>query len=164
MLASHSVEGLKIHFEIEIKAQPDKVWSKLASLECMNEWFSKKLVFEFREGGRFNMEVSIPGDGDFTFYGEVVKIDPPRELAFTWTEHEKGKTPWPVSTLVSFKLRPTKTGTIVSLTHSGFEKLQGELARSEYEGHIVGWERAEALKDLKALVEAAAEASAEAPA
>ena len=155
MLASHIADELKIHFEIEIKASPDKVWAKLASLEGMHEWFSKKLVFEFHPGGRFQMEVSIPGDGDFTFYGEVVKIDPPHELAFTWTEHEKGKTPWPIATLVSFKLRPKGDGTVVSLTHTGFEKLEGELARTEYEGHIVGWERAETLKELKAAVEAA---------
>jgi len=154
MLASHKADDLKIHFEIEINTTPERVWAKLASLEGMNEWFSRKLVFEFHEGGRFQMEVSIPGDGDFTFYGEVVKIDPPHELAFTWTEHEKGKTPWPVSTLVSFRLRPKGEGTLVSLSHTGFEKLKGEMARAEYEGHIEGWARAETLKDLKAAVEA----------
>lgn len=153
MLASHLTEKLEIHFEIEINAPPSKVWTKLATLEGMNEWLSKKLIFEFREGGRFQMEVSM--EGDFTFFGEVVKIDPQKELAFTWTEHEKGKDPWPVSTLVSFKLKPTQSGTLVSLTHTGFEALQGELARDEYEGHIVGWERADALMDLKTVVEAA---------
>jgi uncharacterized protein YndB with AHSA1/START domain len=155
MLATHIAEKLQIQFEIEINAPPEKVWGNLASLEGMNEWFSKKLVFEFHQGGRFQMEVSIPGDGDFTFYGEVIKIDPPHELAFTWTEHEKGKTPWPIATLVSFKLRPKGNSTVVSLTHTGFEKLEGELARTEYEGHIEGWERAETLKELKAAVEAA---------
>jgi len=155
MLASHVADELRIHFEIEINATPDQVWAKLASLEGMNEWLSKKLVFEFHQGGRFQMEVSIPGEGAFTFFGEVVRIDPPRELAFTWTEHEKGKAPWPVATLVSFQLRPSGSGTFVSLTHTGFEKLEGELARTEYEGHIVGWERAETLKELKTAVEAA---------
>jgi len=155
MLANHISEKLEIHFEIEINAPAEKVWAKLASLDGMNEWFSKRLVFEFREGGRFQMEVSIPEDGDFTFFGEVVKMDPPRELAFTWTEHEKGKNSWPISTLVTFKLTPTESGTLVTLTHTGFEALGGELARSEYEGHIVGWERAETLADLKRAVEAA---------
>ena len=85
----------------------------------------------------------------------MVKIEPPKELAFTWIEQEKGKDPWPVSTLVSFKLQPTANGTLVTLTHIGFEALGGELARSEYEGHIVGWTRAETLADLKRAVEAA---------
>ena len=154
MLATHVAENLQIQFEIEINAPPAKVWAKLATLEGMHEWFSKKLIFEFRQGGRFQMETSISGDGDFTFFGEVVKVRPSEELAFTWTEHEKGKDPWPVSTLVSFKLKPNKNGTLVSLTHTGFEALAGDLARTEYEGHIVGWERAETLKELKIAVEA----------
>ncbi len=153
MLAQHTSEKLEIHFEIEINASPEKVWGTLASKEGMDEWFSKKLVFEFREGGRFQMEVSIPEEGDYTFFGEVVKVDPPKELAFTWIEQEKGKDPWPVSTLVTFKLRPTATGTLVTLTHTGFEALGGELARTEYEGHIVGWERSDTLADLKHAVE-----------
>ncbi len=155
MLANHVVEKLQIHFEIEIQASPEKVWSVLASKEGMNEWFSKKLIFEFRPGGRFHMDVSIPDDGDFTFFGEVVKIDPPRELSFTWIEQEKGKDPWPVSTLVSFKLRPTASGTLVSLTHTGFGALGGDLAHTEYEGHIVGWDRSNTLAELKRAVEAA---------
>ncbi len=156
MLAAHVAEKLQIQFEIEINAPPEKVWAKLATLEGMNEWLSKKLIFEFREGGQFRMDVSIPGDGDYVFFGEVVKVEPNKELAFTWTEHEKGKDPWPISTFVSFKLKPSKNGTLVSMIHTGFEALLGNLARKEYEGHIVGWERAGTLQELKAAVEAAA--------
>ena len=155
MLANHVSEKHQIQFEIEINAPPEKVWSVLASKEGMNQWFSKKLIFEFHPGGRFHMDVSIPDDGDFTFFGEVVKVDPPSELAFTWTEREKGKAAWPISTLISFKLRPTSAGTLVTLTHTGFEALGGELARIEYEGHIVGWQRSDTLADLKRTVEVA---------
>ncbi|HEY2980022.1 MAG TPA: SRPBCC domain-containing protein [Anaerolineales bacterium] len=155
MMPAHISEKLRIHFEIEIDAPPEKVWSKLASQAGMNEWFSKRLTFEPRVGGKFHMEVRDPDEGEFTFFGEVVTVEPNRELAFTWSEHEKGKEPWPVSTLVSFKLKPTARGTLVSLTHTGFEALESGLARREYEGHIVGWERAEPLQELKAAVEAA---------
>jgi uncharacterized protein YndB with AHSA1/START domain len=155
MLASHIADQLKIQFSIQIAAPLEQVWAKLASLEGMNQWFSKNLIFEFRLGGRFQMEVSIPGDGDFTFSGEVVTLDPPRELAFTWREQEKGKSPWPVSTLVSFTLQPTTSGTQVTLTHSGFEQLNSAIAKDEYEGHIEGWARANTLQDLKSVVEAA---------
>jgi uncharacterized protein YndB with AHSA1/START domain len=154
MLPLHVSEKLEIRFEIEIDAPPEKVWSKLATPEGMNEWFSKKLVFEPRLGGAFRMEVREPGGGEFTFFGTVVTIEPGRELAFTWTEHEKGREPWPVSTLVSFKLQPVAGGTRVTLTHTGFDALEVGLARREYEGHILGWERSAALADLKAAVEA----------
>jgi uncharacterized protein YndB with AHSA1/START domain len=154
MLANHVADELKVYFEIEINAPPEKVWAKLASSEGMAEWFSKRLEFEFHEGGKFKMDVNYGEEGEFTFFGKVVKIDPLRELAFTWTEHKKGDEPWPVSTLVSFKLYPSAAGTRVTLTHTGFEAL-GEVAKEEYEGHIVGWERSAALQDLKAAVEKA---------
>jgi uncharacterized protein YndB with AHSA1/START domain len=153
MLANHVAEEMKVQFEIEINATPEKVWAKLASAEGMAEWFSKRLTFEFHEGGQFKMDVNYGDEGEFTFFGKVVKIDAPRELAFTWTQQPKGKEPWPVSTLVSFKLQPTAAGTRVTLTHSGFEALDAAMARPEYDGHIVGWERSAVLQDLKAVVE-----------
>lgn len=155
MLASHIAQELKIHFEIEINAPPEKVWAKLASHEGMAEWFSKNLEIDFHEGGVFKMHVNMGDQGEFIFFGNVVKVDPLRELAFTWSEHEKGKEAWTVSTLVSFKLKPSPNGTLVSLTHTGFEALEGQLAKDEYEGHIVGWERSAALEELKAAVEKA---------
>jgi len=69
VIPTHVAEKLEIHSEIEINAPPEKVWTKLASLEGMNEWFSKKLIFEFVEGGQFRMEVNIPEDGEYTFFG-----------------------------------------------------------------------------------------------
>jgi uncharacterized protein YndB with AHSA1/START domain len=154
MLAKHSEKEMQVYFEIDIEASPEQVWAQLASIEGMNQWFSSKLIFEFEVGGEFRMEVNIPEDGEFTFFGEVLKIDPYNELAFTWTEHERGKNPWPVSTLVSFKLEPIDNGTRVSLTHRGFEKLDAAIAQKEFEGHIEGWERSATLSDLKKVVEA----------
>jgi uncharacterized protein YndB with AHSA1/START domain len=153
MLESHAANELRIHFEIEINAPPEKVWAKLATLEGMNEWFSRSLVFEPRKGGRFQMEVKMPDSSEFTFFGEVTKIEPNKELTFTWIQHEKGQTPWPVSTTVSFKLWPSDNGTTVTLTHSGFEALDSAIAQNEYEGHIVGWQQSNVLADLKTAVE-----------
>lgn len=155
MIPSHVAEKLQIHFEIEINAPPEKVWAKLASPEGMHEWFSKRLTFEPHVGGKFHMEVREPEGGEFTFFGEVITVEPNRELTFTWIQHEKGQDPWPVSTLVSFKLQPAANGTRVSLTHTGFDALQAELARREYESHVAGWVRSEALLELKTAVESA---------
>lgn len=152
MLESHAANELRIHFEIEINAPPEKVWAQLATLEGMHIWMSKNAVFEPREGGRFSMDVKMP-EGEFTFFGEVTKIEPNKELSLTWTQHEKGQAPWLVSTNLSFKLRPSDKGTIVTLSHSGFEALGEPLARTEYQGHITGWQQSNALTDLKAAVE-----------
>lgn len=156
MLASHLAEELKIHFEIEINAPPSKVWSKLATLDGLREWFGRDLVFEHRVGGRFQLQGELPGEGPYRFVGEVVKIDPEKELAFTWRSELGEDGEWPTHTLVAFQLHPTAAGTRVTLTHSSFAALGAALGKSAYEGHIQGWTMSQALADLKAAVEAAA--------
>lgn len=153
MLANHSPQELKIEFEIYIDAPPAKVWSLMTSLEGMNQWLARNLVFEHKLGGRFEMKGNLPGEGPYRFTGEVMKLDPERELAFTWKSDPENGTPWNTSTLVTLLLQPQGEGTLVSLTHTGFEAL-GESSKSQYEGHIQGWTIAENLNDLKKAVEA----------
>lgn len=144
-------ELLTIELKIEIKAPPKKVWQVFSSAERMQKWMGL-LGYQPKVGSEYIMHVNAP-DGKVDFYGEVTTYDPPKELAFTWTQQEAGKQPWPVSTLVTLKLIETKTGTQVKLIHSGFEALAEDIAEHEYQGHIIGWERSQALSGLKELVE-----------
>lgn len=153
MLASHQAEKLQIQFEIEIAAPPEKVWEKFATLEGMNGWLARNLIFEHKAGGRFQMEGEVPGDGPYKFSGEVVRIVPEKELTFTWRSEIGDDGAWDEHTLVSFKLRPIQGGTRVTLTHSGFDLLGDERAQKAYEGHIEGWEAAATLDSLKNAVE-----------
>lgn len=153
MLSKHSQQELKIEFEIFINASPAKVWTLMSSVDGMNQWLARNLVFEHRLGGRFEMKGNLPGEGPYRFTGEVVTLEPKRELAFTWKHDPEDGTPWPVSTLVTLRLHPEGEGTRVTLTHTGFEAL-GETGKSQYEGHIQGWTIAENLTDLKKAVEA----------
>lgn len=153
MLSHHSPQELKIEFEVFINASPAKVWSLMASLEGMNQWLARNLVFEHRLGGRFEMKGNLPGEGPYRFTGEVVTLEPEHALAFTWKHDPEDGTPWPVSTLVTLRLHAEGEGTRATLTHTGFEAL-GETGKSQYEGHIQGWTIAENLTELKKAVEA----------
>ncbi len=145
------VQALQIALEIDIAAPPEKVWAILGTTAGMQRWLGAK-EFVPEVGGAFRLEAKTP-EGEFTFLGQVQVCEPRRELAFTWTQHEKGKDPWPVSTLVTIRLAETENGTRVILLHSSFEKLPQAIARAEYEGHITRWERSRALIELKQLVE-----------
>ena len=68
-------------------------------------------------------------------------------------QQEEGKEPWPEETLVTLKLTPIPQGTHVALIHSDFEKLPQAIAEAERDDHIIGWERSQALPELKKLVE-----------
>ncbi len=153
MLSLHEKNMLQINFQVDIEASPEQVWAILASKEGMSQWFSRNLIFEFEEGGEFRMEVTMD-EGHWIFYGEVRRIIPNEELAFTWTQQEVGGEAWPVSTLVRFQLTKIEGGTRVDLVHSGFEALDKAIAQGEYEDHIQGWQASAPLDDLKKVVEA----------
>lgn len=154
MLTHHVEDQLRIEFQIEINAPPAKVWGKLATIEGMNQWFARNLVFEHKVGGRFEMKGELPGDGPYRFTGEVIKIDPERELTFTWRDSLNPDNAWQVDTFVSFRLEPTANGTRVTMTHTGFEAL-GERGKVDYQGHVEGWTLSDTLTGLKEAVEAA---------
>jgi uncharacterized protein YndB with AHSA1/START domain len=156
MLANHIPEKLQIHFEIEINAPPAKVWSKLATLDGLKEWFGRNLIFEHKVGGRFQLEGELPGEGPYKFTGQITSILPEKELAFTWKSELGEKEPWPAFTLVTFRLFPAAAGTRVTLDHTGFEALGAELAKNGFESHVQGWTMSQPLQDLKQVVEAAA--------
>ena len=142
---------LIVKLEIHIEATPEKIWQVFSTTQGMQNWLNMQ-GYEPRIGGEYRMHVTDQ-DGIFDFFGEVVTFDPPKVLAFTWTEQEQGKEPWPTHTLVTIQLTPTNTGTQVSLVHSGFDKLPADISAGEHEGHIEGWKRSRALIELKQIVE-----------
>ncbi len=151
MLELHTKEKMQIQFEIDISAPPEQVWKQLATKDGMRKWFSTSLIFDMQIGGEFRMEVNH--DGHWIFFGEVQKIVPNQELAFTWTQQEVGQEAWPIATLVTFKLEEIPSGTRVSLVHSGFDALDEAMAEKEYSDHIQGWQASDPLGGLKSAVE-----------
>lgn len=63
---------------------------------------------------------------------------------------------WPAPTLVSIDLAADGDGTLVALTHSGFDQLPD--AEEQYKGYKQGWESLNDLEKLAAMCEAGASA------
>lgn len=155
MLPNHSEDLLQIRFEIDINAPITAVWAKLSSPEGMQEWFARDLIFEPRVGGRFRIQGESPEEGRYRFVGEVVRIEPPSDLAFTWRPDYVEDGDWSrLSSLVTFSLKVNDSGgTRVTLLHSGFSSLGPTEGKQAYESHIQGWESSKTLQSLKELVE-----------
>jgi uncharacterized protein YndB with AHSA1/START domain len=145
-------QPLAIILEIDIEAPPEKIWQIIGSAEGVQTWLGMH-GFEPRVGGAYRMHVTTP-EGVFDFFGEVTVCEPPHKVAFTWIQQEQGKEPWPLSTLVTLTVE-AKSGNLsrVRLRHTGFEQFPGDTAQEEYEGHVLGWERSQALQELKQLAE-----------
>ncbi|HZV05073.1 MAG TPA: SRPBCC domain-containing protein [Gemmataceae bacterium] len=117
-----------IQREILIPQPREQVWRALTTSTALAEWMYPN-DFEPRVGHRFTFRV--PPNPKAGFDGivrcEVLKCDPPSELAFTWVVGEF------LNTRVSYRLEPEGAGTRLFFEHSGFEQEQA-LKGAEY-----GW-------------------------
>jgi uncharacterized protein YndB with AHSA1/START domain len=128
--------------EIEIAAPPERVFHALIDREQALQW-GKSGAFEMtlwemdaRPGGKWRF-ISKPGTGDATapdldHHGEILEIDPPRLLAYSWyaSWHQNPE----VRTVVRWELTPTKLGTHLKVVHSGLLPLPGAC-----QGYSQGW-------------------------
>ena len=75
---------------------------------------------------------------------------PPHELTFQQDEDWIGHG-WPVPTLITIRLQPSGTGTLVELFHHGFERM-GTLGTETLRGFEGGWTNKQ-MEALRARVE-----------
>ena len=101
--------------------------------EHMAGWFSPMTTvkipkLDLREGGEYRIDMKGE-ERDHVHAGRYLKVDRPRELAFTWISEGTGQQ----ETVVTVRFEPRDGGTVLTLTH---EKLPGEESR---ENHRKGW-------------------------
>jgi len=108
-----------IHFERDYPHPIERVWEAIATAQGISAWLMPT-DFEPRLGKRFELRwKKMPGWRGFVEC-EVIELDPPRTLAFTWIGNE-GQKP----TVVRFQLTSISGGTRLVFEHSGFEGLGG---------------------------------------
>jgi uncharacterized protein YndB with AHSA1/START domain len=129
--------------EIDIAAPPERVFAALTEAEQLLRWFTdascpvKFWRMDARKGGSYSYATEkgnfeINGVSEFACHGEILEIDRPRLLVYSWVANwhaDKQR-----KTIVRWELTPTVTGTHVKVTHSGLG--QEQVARDDYRG---GW-------------------------
>jgi len=128
-----TTEQLVVRREIEIAASPDTVWELLVDPVKASRWWGMEAQFDLRAGGEFRMHVT-PGS---VASGEFVEIEPKRRLVFTWGWAEGGGGPElvpPGSTTVEIELRPSGSGTTLTLVQSGLP------TEESADQHGAGWD------------------------
>ena len=129
--------------EIDIAAPAERIFQALTKSDELSRWFtspecpSKFWKMDARLGGQYHYAtekgtVVVNNVSEFECRGEIVEIDPPRLLVYTWIANWHDDTSR--RTVVRWELTPTKAGTHVKVTHSGLA--QEEAARKDYSG---GW-------------------------
>jgi uncharacterized protein YndB with AHSA1/START domain len=131
--------------EIHIAAPSERVFQAITQPEQLKRWFTdgecpaKLWEVDARQGGRWRFAghpsaKSLNGTNEFRAGGEILEIDPPRLLVYTW--HANWHDDPSLATIVRWEFQPINNGTQVKVTHSGLAK--EKVAREDYSGGWVG--------------------------
>lgn len=127
-----------IHASIEIEATPEAVYDAMVEPEQLAAWWGSPDAYrtsnwqvDLRPGGSWSAVAKDVRDGRSSVVrGRYLELDRPRLLVYTWQPS------WDdfAETTIRVELTPTRTGTRVRVTHTGF----GDRLASAT-GHTEGW-------------------------
>ena len=122
-----------IVIEKDMPHPPEKIWRALTQPHLISEWLMKN-DFAPTVGHRFNFrEDYLPGG---KLDCEVLIVEPNKVLSYTWGTTSDNPV-FQVLNIVTFTLKPTATGTHLSVEQSGFRPDQ----QQAYQGAKYGWPR-----------------------
>jgi uncharacterized protein YndB with AHSA1/START domain len=136
----------RVEKRIELKAPISRVWRALTDHREFGEWFRVKLETPFVPGAVSRGYITHPGYEHVKWEAVVRKMEPEKLFSFTWPhpeslEREKYSADYSdaPTTLVEFRLEPTKDGTLLVITESGFDALPGDLKLEAFRRNEHGW-------------------------
>jgi uncharacterized protein YndB with AHSA1/START domain len=111
---------------VDIDASPDTVYRLWTTGAGLSAWWGRQAEIDARPGGAIRVDI----DGTHVMAGEIVRLDPPTALEFTFG-WEGGDVP-PGATNVEVAIAERPGGCIVTLRHHG-------LPVEFVEPHASGW-------------------------
>ena len=132
-----------IEKRIEIAAPVARVWRAITDHREFGEWFRVKLDGPFQVGQPSRGTITYPGYEHVKWEAVVKEIQPEQLFSFTWHPYavepgvDYSQEP---PTLVEFRLQPTKTGTLLVITESGFDKIPAHRRMEALRMNSGGWE------------------------
>jgi uncharacterized protein YndB with AHSA1/START domain len=127
---------------IEIDAPVARVWEALTDYRQFGTWFRVKLEGPFVPGKVARGPITYPGYEHIVFEAQVEKMEPERYFSFRW--HPYAVDPdvdysGEPTTLVEFRLQPKGTGTVITVTESGFDAIPKHRRAEAYRMNDGGW-------------------------
>jgi uncharacterized protein YndB with AHSA1/START domain len=135
-------EQNKVEKRIELKAPMARVWRALTDYREFGEWFQVKLEGPFAAGRPARGYLTYPGYEHLKFEVVVQKMERERFFSFTWHPYAidpKKDYSKETPTLVEFRLESVPSGTLLSITESGFDKVPANRRAEAFRMNDEGW-------------------------
>lgn len=125
-----STETRSVIVERDIPHPPEKLWRALTQPHLIEEWLMRN-DFMPVVGHRFNLRGEWGGVLDC----EVLAVEAQRRLAYSWN-HVHEDAAYNLTSVVTFTLTPTSTGTHLRMEQAGFRPDQ----KQAFHGARHGWQ------------------------
>jgi uncharacterized protein YndB with AHSA1/START domain len=134
--------GDRIEKQIKLKAPVSRVWKAITDHEEFGQWFRVRLEGPFVAGQVSRGRVTHPGYEHVIWQVVVQRIEPERLFSFTWhpyavdqsVDYSKEE-----PTLVEIRLEPSGSGTLLTVTESGFDKVPAARRDEAFLRNEGGW-------------------------
>ena len=128
--------------QIQINADPERVWDALSDPTEFGTWFRVKLDGPFVVGETTTGKMTYPGHEGVLWTTVTEVMEPPERIIFRWPDFVQCEdigpdTDWMT---VSFTLQPHKGGTLVTVSETGFAALPEDRRVSLLRDNAEGWE------------------------
>jgi uncharacterized protein YndB with AHSA1/START domain len=135
-------ESTRIDKTIEINAAPDAVWRALTESDELSAWFQVTIEGDLAPGRDVWMTSVHPQHAGQRFMTRIVEMTAPRRLVWEWHPGEVdpaidySREP---CTTVTFTLEPSATGTRLTVSETGFDRISLARRAKVYEDNRQGW-------------------------
>lgn len=131
-----------IEREIYVEASPEIVFEVVSSPEHLKAWWPDDARYEPVPGSVGEIVFGDPGADGAVVPFTVVDARPPQSFTFRWTHPADQVAGEGNSLLVTFDLTPSRGGTLLKMTESGFREMGWEAAvlEEQYREHSTGWD------------------------
>ena len=129
------MSNMKIVKTLFLKAPPEHVWKFLTEADQLALWFHEG-AGDLEEGGDYGLLTNTYGkEGEKLCWGKVLEMKKPERLVHSFTHNYLQG----VETTCTWTLEAVNGGTILTLVHEGWEKVE-ENAFNMAADHDKGWD------------------------
>jgi uncharacterized protein YndB with AHSA1/START domain len=131
-----------IEREIYVEASPEVVFEVVSSPDHLKQWWPDDARYQPTPGSTGEIVFGDRDAGGAVVAFTVVEARPPQTFSFRWTHPPDEAAREGNSLFVTFDLTPSRGGTLLRMTETGFREMGWETAvlEQQYGEHTTGWD------------------------